>query len=73
MFYFSAKATRCYYDVQFQPDDWLVFGKETQGLDPELMRRNEEKCLQIPILGPIRGLNVATAVAIVLEPSREAE
>jgi tRNA (cytidine/uridine-2'-O-)-methyltransferase len=66
VFYFSAKATRCCYDVQFKPDDWLVFGKETQGLDSELLRRNEDRCLQIPILGPIRGLNVATAVAIVL-------
>jgi tRNA (cytidine/uridine-2'-O-)-methyltransferase len=66
VFYFSARATRCYYDVQFKPDDWLVFGKETKGLDSELMRRNEDRCLQIPILGPIRGLNVATAVAIVL-------
>lgn len=66
VFYFSARATRSYFDVQFKPDDWLVFGKETKGLDPELMRRNEDRCLQIPILGPIRGLNVATAVAIVL-------
>jgi len=66
VFYFSARATRSYFDVEFKPDDWLVFGKETKGLDPELMRRNEDRCLQIPILGPIRGLNVATAVAIVL-------
>lgn len=66
VFYFSAKAKKSYFDVRFKPGDWLVFGKETKGLNPDLLRRNEDRALQIPILGPIRGLNVATAVAIVL-------
>ncbi|MGE3758395.1 MAG: tRNA (cytidine(34)-2'-O)-methyltransferase [Pseudobdellovibrionaceae bacterium] len=66
VFYFSAKAKRSYYDVQYQPGDWFVFGKETKGLPDSLLRRNESQNLIIPLLGPVRGLNVATAVAIVL-------
>lgn len=65
-FFFSAKATKSYFDAEFQPGDWFVFGKETKGLDEDLMRRNEDRLLQIPMFGPIRGLNVATAVTVVL-------
>lgn len=65
MFYFSAKGTRHYYDVQFQKGDWLVFGKETKGLPDDLLQQNEDQTLLIPILGPVRGYNVSTAVAIV--------
>src|SRR5690606_28094805 len=28
VFFFSKKATRDYTDIEFQPGDWLVFGKE---------------------------------------------
>ena len=65
-FYLSAKADIHYTDVQFQKEDWLIFGKETKGLPDDLMLRNKEQLLLIPLLGPARGLNVATAVAVVL-------
>jgi tRNA (cytidine/uridine-2'-O-)-methyltransferase len=66
VFYLSAKADKHYTDVQFQKDDWFVFGKETKGLPDDLMLRNKEQLLLIPLLGPARGLNVATAVAVVV-------
>jgi tRNA (cytidine/uridine-2'-O-)-methyltransferase len=65
-FYFSTKATKTLYDVDFKIGDWLVFGRETKGLDPEILRRNESQIVQIPQLGPVRSLNIATAVAIAL-------
>ncbi|PIS10640.1 MAG: tRNA (uridine(34)/cytosine(34)/5-carboxymethylaminomethyluridine(34)-2'-O)-methyltransferase TrmL [Bdellovibrio sp. CG10_big_fil_rev_8_21_14_0_10_47_8] len=66
VFYFSTKSSRSYFEADFQPGDWFVFGKETKGLDPDLLRQNEDRVLKIPILGPIRSLNVATAVTVVL-------
>lgn len=66
VFYFTTKATKTHFDADFQIGDSLVFGKETKGLDPELLRRNSQQCLQIPQIGPVRSLNVATAVAIAL-------
>lgn len=66
VFYFSAKAEKSMYDVAYQKGDWFVFGKETAGLPDEILQRNKERCLLIPILGPVRGYNVATAVAMVL-------
>lgn len=66
VFYFSTKARLSYFEAQFEPGDCFVFGKETKGLDEDLLRRNMDRVLKIPILGPIRSLNVATAVTVVL-------
>lgn len=66
VFYFSAKADQHYTEVQYKKGDHFVFGKETKGLPEDLMLRNKEQLLYIPLLGPARGLNVATAVAIVV-------
>lgn len=64
VFYFSTKAEKVYSDVHYRTGDWLVFGKETKGLDPELLRRNADRAVKIPLLGPARSLNLSTSVAI---------
>ena len=65
--YLTTKADRSYTDWEFQPEDCLVFGRETRGLPEDLLRANWENCLRIPILNPnIRSLNLATAAGIVL-------
>jgi len=65
--YLTTKADRSYTDWQFQPEDCLVFGRETRGLPEDLLRANWENCLRIPIPNPnIRSLNLATAAGIVL-------
>ena len=64
VFYFTTKTKRLYTNIQYQRGDWLVFGKETKGLDPELLRRNEKQAVTIPLLGPARSLNLSTSVAI---------
>lgn len=66
VFYFSTKGQKAYYETDFRPGDFFVFGKETKGLSSELLRQNEERVLTIPQFGPVRSLNVATSVAIVL-------
>lgn len=63
---FSAVAARSYLDAAFQPGDALVFGKESTGLAPELLQARPEDTFAIPTLGPVRSLNLANAVAIVL-------
>jgi tRNA (cytidine/uridine-2'-O-)-methyltransferase len=54
-----------YYEVRFQKDDFLVFGRETKGLSEDLLGSNVNNCVTIPMHGT-RSLNLATAVAIVL-------
>ena len=63
-YYFSAKAQRTYYDVVYQPGDVLVFGKETAGLPEDLLAQAGEDAVLLPMLGQVRGYNLATAVAI---------
>ncbi len=64
-FFLTTKTTRAYYNVKFQRDDFLVFGRETKGLPETLLAGNIDKCIAIPMCGT-RSLNLATAVAIVL-------
>ncbi len=63
---FSAVAERSYLEADLRPGDALVFGKESVGLDPDLIERHREACFGIPTLGPVRSLNLANAAAIVL-------
>jgi len=64
-FFLTTKSKRPYYEVKFQKDDFLIFGRETKGLAESLLAVNVDKCITIPMYGT-RSLNLATAVAIVL-------
>lgn len=63
---FSAVASRSYLDAEFRPGDALVFGKESVGLPPELVEGMPESVFGIPVIGPVRSLNLGNAVSIVL-------
>lgn len=65
--FLTTKASRPYTDARFEPDDFLVFGREAKGLPESLLKENAEACLTIPMPNPrVRSLNLATAAAIVL-------
>lgn len=66
VFFFSTKARASLYETKFQKGDWLVFGKETKGLDPQIVDKFSDQARRIPMTGPIRSLNIATSVAIVM-------
>jgi tRNA (cytidine/uridine-2'-O-)-methyltransferase len=64
--YTSKKAPRSYLTLEFQPGDFIVFGKETKGLPDELIAANPETSVRIPIIGRVRSLNLSTSAGIVL-------
>jgi tRNA (cytidine/uridine-2'-O-)-methyltransferase len=64
-FFVTTKTNRAYWDVEFRPGDFLIFGRETKGLPESLLTANEPRCITIPMAGT-RSLNLATAVGIVL-------
>lgn len=66
VFLFTTKSSKDFSKTQFQEGDWIVFGKETKGLDESLLAQFPDQCLTIPMPGPIRSLNLATSVAMVL-------
>jgi tRNA (cytidine/uridine-2'-O-)-methyltransferase len=58
---------RRYTDATFEPDDYLVFGRETAGLPPSLLERHRDAWLHLPMLNPAtRSLNLSNCAAIVL-------
>jgi tRNA (cytidine/uridine-2'-O-)-methyltransferase len=61
----TTKSKRAYWDVKFEPGDFLIFGRETKGLPEKLLAAHAEDCITIPMEGT-RSLNLATAVGIVL-------
>ena len=68
MFFLSTKGTTPYYDIKFNPDDFLVFGSETYGFGAEFLASipGESLCT-IPMYEPaVRSLNLSNAVSIVL-------
>ena len=64
LYYFSAKGEICYADVEYPERVFLVFGKESVGLDEELIRANFDRCLRIPMLPTLRCHNLSNSVAI---------
>ena len=69
--WFVEKGGKMRYDkAEFNPDDYLVFGRETAGLPPALLENNPESCLRIPMYNAgARSLNLANCVALVLYES----
>ncbi len=63
-FFYSTKAAKCYTDVNYDGKVYLFFGKETKGLPEDLLLKNKESCVRIPMLGELRSLNLSNSVAI---------
>ncbi len=63
--YLSTRASRTYTQAEFARGDILVFGKETQGLPDDLLAREPDRCLRIPMRpNSVRSLNLSTAVGV---------
>lgn len=62
----STRARRSYADVEYRDGDFIVFGRETAGLGPELLERRKQDTIRIPMLPEQRSLNLSNSAAIVL-------
>ena len=66
----TTKAHQTYTEVEYEPDCYIMFGKESAGIPEEILVDNEETCVRIPMWGDIRSLNLSNSVAIVLYEAR---
>ena len=62
----TTKAPAVYTDVRYEPDCYIMFGKESAGIPEEILVEHQETCVRIPMMGEIRSLNLGNSVAIVL-------
>ena len=61
----TTKTERLYWEAEYRPGDWLLFGSETEGLPGELLAEHRERCITIPMGAKGRSLNLAVAAGIV--------
>ena len=65
MFAFATKAERLFTEVRYAADDVLVFGREADGLPPEVLAQfPQEQRLRLPMRAGNRSLNLSNAVAV---------
>ena len=62
----TTKAPNVYTDVSYEPDCYIMFGKESAGIPEEILVHHKENSIRIPMVGDIRSLNLGNSVAIVL-------
>lgn len=62
----TTHASLPYTRIDFRRGDLVVFGRETRGLDKELLARHPERCFAIPMWNEARSLNLAVATGIVV-------
>lgn len=66
MVFLSSHGTKTHFEIPFEDELFLVFGKESVGLDKSIIAQNTEHIYKIPLMNEnIRSLNLANAVAIV--------
>lgn len=62
----TTKAPRFHTEVSYEADSFLIFGKETRGLPPEILGKYPERQIRVPMINEARSLNLANSVAVVL-------
>lgn len=56
-----------YTDIDFKDGDFLIFGREKEGIDPFLLEKYQDKIITIPMTKKLnRSLNLANSVSIVV-------
>ena len=65
-YYFTTKGQHVYSDIHYEDNCFIVFGREDAGLPEELLYKNEERCIRIPMIEEARSLNLSNSVAIIV-------
>jgi tRNA (cytidine/uridine-2'-O-)-methyltransferase len=66
-YFFSTAGSRNFFEAEFVPGDYLIFGNETVGLPDELLEKYPDDVLNIPVkLENVRSLNLSNCASIVL-------
>ena len=60
----TTKSTKSYYDYRYQPNDIILFGRESAGV-PEYVHEKVDERLTIPMIKGPRSINLSSSVSIV--------
>ncbi|MCL2863923.1 MAG: tRNA (cytidine(34)-2'-O)-methyltransferase [Lachnospiraceae bacterium] len=62
----ETKGERVYTEVKYEPDCFILFGKESAGIPDVMLKSDLKRCVRIPMAYETRSLNLGNAVAVVL-------
>ena len=62
----TTKGRHVYSEVSYEPDCYIMFGKESAGIPEEILVKHPDNYIRIPMLSEIRSLNLSNSVAVVL-------
>lgn len=62
----TTKAQKVYTEVDYEPDCFIMFGKESAGIPEEILKENPDTAVRIPMVGDTRSLNLGNSAAIIL-------
>ena len=67
MAFLSSHGTQDYFDIPFEDNLFLIFGKESVGLPKHILKDHPKALFKIPLYSEhVRSLNLANAVSIVI-------
>ncbi len=61
----TTKSDQLYWDAEYKPGDWLLFGSETEGLPKNLLDAHPNRCVTIPMSPAGRSINLSVAVGVI--------
>ena len=61
---FTGQARRSFAETAYGEEAYLVFGRESRGLDLHLIEAHASRCVHIPMREGLRSLNLGNAVAV---------
>lgn len=64
LYFFSAHAEKSYANIVYPDNVYLIFGRESVGLPKDLIEKNNDRSLRIPMRKTLRCLNLSNSVAI---------
>lgn len=65
LYFFTGSTKRLYTEVSYNAEGtYLIFGRESRGIDPGILDKYQESCVRIPMREGLRSLNLSNAVAI---------
>lgn len=65
-YYFTRYGSKAHdmYNYDLKDNVYLIFGKETTGIDKEILRNNKDRLVRIPMHKNVRAINLSNTVAI---------
>ena len=67
LWFYTGHASRLHTDVDLSDagqEIYLVFGRESRGIDPDILHEHEGRCVRLPMVPGMRSLNLSNAAAI---------